>query len=201
MRPPKHLILNVYGYCILAGLVYLTVRRVESAEPPSLPRLFLFGCLMGLAVMVRRPTPSMRCCSWFSFAARRCARCSSQRVRFALLGRRGLPPNAALVCHDRGARFYYSYVARASKFMSPELFNYCSRSERACFFWHPIYLLMIVALLVEISAPVPRGRRRTEWLRARFYLGASWGDFTFGGSFGSRQSSNFLPVMVCRLQA
>jgi hypothetical protein len=187
---------HVYGFCILAGMVYLTVRRVELDRAPSLPEFVLFGFLMGLAVMVR-PTNAVYAPLFLVFV-----RSASLRqlvtggICAVAASAVAAAPQMALWYITTGRLIYYSYAGEGFHFRSPELFNYLVSIRKGVFFWHPIYLLMVVALLLQIP------RRHFESIIALttvalgLYIGSSWGDYTFGDSFGSRQSIELLPVLT-----
>jgi hypothetical protein len=187
---------HVYGYCILSGLVYLTIRRVESGDAPTLPAFVLFGVLLGLAVMVR-PTNAVYALMFPVFAR-------GTPLRHLMIGSAcaflasalAASPQMALWYVTTGQVIYYSYVGEGFKFSSPELRNYLFSIRKGVFFWHPLYLLMVIALVRQIPY------RRFESIIALLivllglYIGASWGDYTFGDSFGSRQSIELLPILL-----
>jgi hypothetical protein len=69
-------------------------------------------------------------------------------------------------------------------------------ARKGVFFWHPAYLVMILALIGQLAV------RRFETLimvlivALNLYLGASWGDYSFGDSFGCRQIVEMTPLLV-----
>jgi hypothetical protein len=190
---------HVYGYCLVAGLVYLTLSQTESDKPPSLSRFVLFGLLIGSAVMVRptnavysllfvifaRGTPLRRLvaggvCAFFASAVA----ASPQMIWWYVTAEQPI---------------YYSYRGEGFHFASPELRNYLFSIRKGVFFWHPLYLLMIFALLASLPRrPLEAGISMLIVLVA-LYVGASWGDYTFGDSFGSRQSIELLPLLAVPL--
>jgi len=187
---------HIYGYCTLSGLVYLTVRRIESAQAPTLPGFIIFGLLLGLAVMVR-PTNAVYALLFLVFAR-------STPLRRLLVGGTcaflasavAASPQMALWYVTTGHLIYYSYVGEGFKFMSPELRNYLFSIRKGVFFWHPLYLLMITALLQQLPRHIFEGTISLLVVLLGLYVGASWGDYTFGDSFGSRQSIELLPVLL-----
>jgi hypothetical protein len=187
---------HVYGYCILSGVVYLTVRQVESGEVPSLPAFLLFGFLMGLAVMVR-PTNAVYALLFPVFARGTPLRVLLVRGTCAFLASAvAASPQLMLWYVTIGRPIYYSYVGEGFYFMSPELRNYLVSIRKGVFFWHPLYLVMIGALLQQLPRrPFESGIALLIVLLG-LYIGASWGDYTFGDSFGSRQSIELLPVLI-----
>jgi len=89
-----------------------------------------------------------------------------------------------------GHTINYGYPAKVSNFTSPELrqlpvFDPQGRVLSGT----PLYLLMIGALLAK-AFRVARSTAAVSILITlmRFISAASWGDYTFGMSFGSRQS-------------
>jgi hypothetical protein len=187
---------HVYGYCLLAGLVYLTVRRVEFNAPPSLPTFVLFGALIGLAVIVR-PTNAV-----YSFLFVVFARGTPLRDLFIggacafLASAVAASPQMAWWYVTSGQPIYYSYTGEGFHFAAPEFRNYMFSIRKGVFFWHPLYLLMIVALLATLLRRPLEGAVSTLIVLMALYLGAAWSDYTFGHSFGSRQSIELLPVLI-----
>jgi len=187
---------HVYGYCILSGLVYLTVQRVESNEQPSLSAFILFGLLMGLAVMMR-PTNAVYALLFLVFAR-------GTSVRELVIG--GVCAFVASIVATSpqltwwyvttGHTINYGYPGEGFNFTSPELRNYLFSIRKGVFFWHPLYLLMIGALLASLPRRPLEAAVSILITLVAFYLGASWGDYTFGDSFGSRQSIELLPILM-----
>jgi hypothetical protein len=187
---------HVYGYCILSGVVYLTVRQVESGETPSLPEFLLFGFLMGLAVMVR-PTNAVYALLFLVFARGTPLRALLVRGTLALLASAlAASPQLMLWYVTTGRPIYYSYVGEGFHFAAPELRNYLFSIRKGVFFWHPLYLLMTGLLVQQFPRRPFEGAIAMLIVLIGLYIGASWGDYTFGDSFGSRQSIELLPVLM-----
>lgn len=187
---------HVYGYCLVAGLVYMTVLRAESTEPPSLREFIMFGALMGLAVMTR-PTSMVFSVLFIVFARR-------ASVRQLLVGGAWAFLAAALAAAPQmiwwvvttGKPITYSYKGEGFNFGAPELRNYMFSIRKGIFFWHPIYLVMFLALLASLPRRPLEAVISTEIVVVSIYVGASWCDYTFGDSFGSRQSVELLPLLA-----
>lgn len=187
---------HVYGYCILSGVVYLTVLQEESGEAPSMSAFLMFGFLMGLAVMVR-PTNAVYALLFPVFARRTPLRPLLVRGTCALLASAAAAsPQMMLWYVTTGRPVYYSYVGEGFHFGSPELRNYLFSIRKGVFFWHPLYLVMIGALLQQLPRRPFEGSLVLLTVLLALYIGASWGDYTFGDSFGSRQSVELLPVLL-----
>jgi hypothetical protein len=186
---------HVYGYCILAGLVYLTLWRVESGQQPTRAAFVLFGLLMGLAVMVR-PTNAVYGLLFLVFARGAPSRELLIGASCAFLASAiAASPQMVLWYVTTGEPIYYSYPGEGFKWLSPELRNYLFSIRKGVFFWHPLYLLMILALLKAwLQRPWETAVTLLIVVLA-LYIGASWGDYTFGDSFGSRQSVELLPIL------
>ena len=187
---------HVYGYCLVSGLVYLTVSRVESGMPPALPAFVLFGMLIGLAVMVR-PTNAVYSLLFVVFAR------GTPLPEFFVGGACAFLASAVAASPQMiwwyittGCPIYYSYTGEGFHFAAPELRNYMFSIRKGVFFWHPLYLLMIVALLASLPHRLLEAGVSALTVLAALYIGASWGDYTFGDSFGSRQSIELLPVLT-----
>lgn len=187
---------HVYGYCLVAGLVYLTVSRVEAGAPPALPAFVLFGALMGLAVMVR-PTNVIFSLLFLVFARGTPARQFLIGGACAFLASAiAASPQMLWWYVTTGQPIYYSYRGEGFKFASPALLNYMFSVRKGVFFWHPLYLLMIASLLASVPRRPFEAAVSILIALVAIYLGASWGDYSFGDSFGSRHSIELLPVLV-----
>ncbi|THD73076.1 MAG: hypothetical protein E7813_03405 [Bradyrhizobium sp.] len=187
---------HVYGYCILSGVVYLTIWQVESGKAPSLPAFITFGFLMGLAVMVR-PTNAVYALLFLVFARAAPLRPLLVGSTCAVLASAvAASPQMILWYVTTGRPIYYSYVGEGFHFRSPELRNYLFSIRKGVFFWHPLYLFMVGALLQQLPRRPFEGRISLLMVLLALYVGASWGDYTFGDSFGSRQSIELLPVLL-----
>ena len=187
---------HAYGYCLVAGLIYLTVSRAEATEPPSLFAFILFGALMGLAVMTR-PTNAVYSLLFVVFARGTPARQLLTKGMCAFLASAiAASPQMIWWYVTTGQPIYYSYTGEGFKFASPELRNYLFSVRKGLFFWHPLYLLMIFALLASLPRRPLETAISAMIVLSAIYLGASWGDFTFGDSFGSRQSIELLPLLA-----
>ena len=187
---------HVYGYCILAGVVYLAVRRAESPEAPSLSAFILFGALLGLAVMVR-PTNAVYALLFLVFIRGTPLRqLIVSSVCAVLASVVAASPQMLLWYVTTGRLIYDSYAGEGFRFLSPELRNYLFSVRKGVFFWHPLYLLMIVALLRDIPRRRFEGGVALLIVALGLYIGSSWSDYTFGDSFGSRQSIELLPLLA-----
>jgi hypothetical protein len=187
---------HVYGYCLVAGLMYLTVSRAEAAEAASLPAFVLFGILMGLAVMTR-PTNAIYSLLFIVFARR-------TPMRELLIGGAcaflaslvAASPQLIWWYVTTGKLIFYSYGSEGFRFGSPELRNYMISVRKGMFFWHPFYLLMVLALLGSVLRRPLEGAVSALIVALAIYLGASWSDYSFGHSFGSRNSIELLPLLA-----
>jgi hypothetical protein len=105
-------------------------------------------------------------------------------------------PQMALWYVTTGRPIYYSYVGEGFHFSSPELRNYLFSIRKGVFFWNPLYLLMIMALMKDLPRCPLEGATALLIVLSGLYIGASWGDYTFGDSFGSRQCIELLPILL-----
>jgi hypothetical protein len=187
---------HVYGFCLISGLVYLTIRRIEIGGEPRLWDFVLFGFLTGAAVMVR-PTNAIVALLYIPFVRhadfRRLA--GGTLLCFAASAVTVLP-QMMLWRVTTSNLIYYSYVGEGFNFLDPEVSNYLMSARKGVFFWHPAYLVMILALIGQLAV------RRFETLimvlivALNLYLGASWDDYSFGDSFGCRQIVEMTPLLV-----
>lgn len=187
---------HVYGYCLVSGLMYLTVARAESMGPPSMAEFVLFGVLMGLAVMTR-PTNAVFSLLFVPFAWRTPMRELLKGTTYALLASAiAASPQLIWWYVTTGQLIYYSYEGEGFNFASPEFRNYLISIRKGLFFWHPLYLLMFVAVLANlVRRPLESGVSALIVALA-IYAGASWSSWYFGHSFGSRNSIELLPLVA-----
>jgi hypothetical protein len=192
---------HVYGFCLISALVYLTIRRIELGGAPKLWEFVLFGFLAGAAVMVR-PTNAVAALLYILFARhadfRRIA--GGTLLGFVASAVAALP-QTILWQETTGDLIYYSYGGEGFNFLDPQVSNYLISVHKGLFFWHPAYLVMILALIGQLAV------RRFETLimllivALNIYLGASWGDPYFGDSFGCRPFVEMTPLLVLPMAA
>ncbi len=187
---------HVYGFCLISGLLYLTIRRTELGGPPRLWEFALFGFLAGVAVMVR-PTNAVAALLFIPFVRN----ADGRRIAAgALLGFAasavGALPQMLLWYETTGHLIFYSYGGEGFRFLEPQIGSYLIAVKKGVFFWHPAYLLMILALIAQLAV------RRFETsimlliVALNIYLGASWGDPGFGDLFGCRQIVEMNPLFI-----
>ena len=187
---------HVYGFCLISGLLYLTIRRVDIGGNPHLWEFVLFGLLAGAAVMVR-PTNVVVALLFIPFARQADLRrlAAGTALGFAASVFAVLPQ--MLHWHyTTGDWIYYSYVGEGFNFLKPQLANYLISVKKGVFFWHPAYFLMVVALLCQLAVRPLETAIMITIVALNLYLGASWGDPTFGDSFGCRQIVEMVPLLV-----
>jgi hypothetical protein len=187
---------HIYGFCIIAGLVYLTIRTQEAGAAPGPLAFALFGFLMGLAVMVR-PTNAVAALLYLVFV---------RRAKFSQLAIGTLLGIVASVCaaapqmllwlFTTGSLIYWSYVGEGFKFLTPGVLAYLAAPPKGIFFWHPAYLIMIVSLAAQLPARLLETAVLLAIVALNIYLGAAWGDNTFGDSFGCRQIVEMIPLLL-----
>jgi hypothetical protein len=187
---------HVYGFCLVAGLLCLTIRRTELGGAPSLWEFALFGFLAGVAVMVR-PTNAVAALLFIPFARNADGRRIAAGTLLGLVASVvGALPQMLLWYQTTGHLIFYSYVGEGFHFLDPQVSNYLISVRKGLFFWHPAYLVMILALISQLAV------RRFETLimilivALNLYLGASWHDSSFGDSFGCRQIVEMTPLLV-----
>jgi hypothetical protein len=71
--------------------------------------------------------------------------------------------------------------------------------RKGIFFWHPAYLAMITALIAQLPRRSFESAVLLTIVGLNIYLGASWGDPTFGDSFGCRQIIEMIPLLILPL--
>lgn len=98
-----------------------------------------------------------------------------------------------------GQPIYYSYAGEGFNFASPQLQKYLFSVRKGLFFWHPLYLLMIIALLASLARRPLESGVSALIVAVAIYAGASWTDYAFGHSFGSRNSIELLPLLAVSL--
>jgi hypothetical protein len=187
---------HVYGYCLVAALLYLSISTEDAGVPPRLGSYVLFGLLMGLAVMVR-PTNVVVAPLYLIFIRRANVReiVAGSLAGFAASALAALPQMLFWLVTS-GSLIYWSYVGEGFTFPPSNVLAYVTTLPKGIFFWHPAYFLMIASLVAQLHA------RRFETLvlmaivALNIYVGASWGDPAFGHTFGCRQIVEMIPLML-----
>ena len=187
---------HISGFCLLAGLVFISLRQADRGEAPSWRNFALFGVLIGLAVMVR-PTNAVAALLFLIFI-RHC------NIRRLLAG--GLlafacsavaaSPQMVWWWATTGSPIFYSYTGEGFSFLEPQFWNYLVSIRKGLFFWHPAYLWMILVVFFAIRRRPFEAGIFSLILIANIWIGASWSDVTFGGSFGSRQTVEMNALLI-----
>lgn len=182
---------HIYSFFLVSALC-----AVASASGRLYGRALVFGLVLGLAVIVRptnfvaallgielvrdtRPLPALK--------AAAIAVCGA--VLAAL-------PQGLIWLETTGSLIYYSYQAEGFDFSRPQLFNYLFSIRKGVFFWHPAYLIMMLSLLAHCRRYPREAIIFAVMIAISGFVGASWHDWGFGGSFGSRQTVDVAPPMI-----
>jgi hypothetical protein len=182
---------HIYSFFLVSALCALVV-----ASDWRVGRSFAFGMLLGLAVIVR-PT-NMVAILLFGELTKNLDH--KQIIKMTALVLCGFAltalPQALISLETSGYLIHYSYGEEGFHFLRPQVLNYLFSLNKGVFFWQPAYLLMIVLLVVHYQ----RFRREAliylAIIMINLYAGAAWSQWWFGGSFGSRQTIDVLPLMV-----
>jgi hypothetical protein len=178
---------HVYGFCLIAGLVYLTVRRIELGGAPPLLEFGVFGLIAGAAVMVR-PTDAVAALLYIPFVRHAHARQIAVGTMLAFVASvMAVFPQMLHWLMTTGNLIYYSYRGEGFKFLEPNIVSYLFSATKGIFFWHPAYLVMMLALVAQLRVRFFETLIMVLIVSLNIYLGASWGDPLFGASFGCRQ--------------
>jgi hypothetical protein len=190
---------HAYGFTLVAVLLFLTVRREDRGDPPPLWEFLVFGLVFGLAVAVR-PTNMIFGLLYLLFVRHADLRRVAIGTLVAFGGAViGAMPQMLVWWVTAGQPIYYSY--EGFFFLQPALRVFLLSVEKGAFFWHPAYLVGILAIASQFAM------RRYETLifllivAIVIYVGASWGDPTFGDSFGTRQIIETGPLFVLAFAA
>jgi hypothetical protein len=187
---------HIYGFFLVAALLDLTVRRSDAHEPAPLSAFALFGLLTGLAAMVR-PTNVLVAALYLLFVART-GRDRIVRGTLLCLGTAfvAVLPQLLIWLATAGQLVYYSYGNIGFNFLQPVLIRYLFGTEKGVFFWHPAYLVAILALVGALTVRFREAALLLAIVGANIYIGASWFDPSFGDSFGCRQIIEMIPLLT-----
>jgi hypothetical protein len=187
---------HIYGFCLVAAICFVTVRRAELGGAPPWWESALFGALLGAAIMVR-PTNAVVGLLYLVLVHRSNLRAigGSVLVTIVAAGIAALPQMAQWYV-TTGNAIYYSYPGEGFHFLNPQISNYLFSIRKGVFFWHPAYLAMIAAVIAQIFRRPFEGMIVAIILALNLYIGASWHDYTFGSSFGCRQIVEMLPLLI-----
>jgi len=91
---------------------------------------------------------------------------------------------------------YYSYVGEGFNFLGPVIGWYLFSVKKGVWFWHPAYLIAVLALVRELAVRSLEAAVVLSIVAANIYIGASWTDPSFGESFGCRQIIEMIPLLA-----
>ena len=182
---------HIYSFFLVSALCALVV-----APDCRVGRSFVFGLLLGLAVIVR-PTNIVAILLFGEMTDNLDHKQIIKMIALVLCGfALAALPQALIWLETSHTLIHYSYGEEGFHFLRPQVLNYLFSLNKGVFFWQPAYLLMIVSLIAHYQS----FRRETliylTIIVINLYVGSSWWQWWFGGSFGSRQTVDVLPLMV-----
>jgi hypothetical protein len=182
---------HIYSFFLVSALC-----AIACASDTPARHSFAFGLLLGLAVVVR-PTNIVAALLIGRLIWRSDRRQMATAIGLVMCGLAlAASPQAAIWLKTSGSIIHYSYGGEGFRFLQPELLNYLFSFRKGAFFWHPAYFFMIVALAVHYRQYPREAMVFLAMIALNLYVGASWNTWWFGGSFGSRQTVDVLPVMA-----
>jgi len=197
---------HIYSFFLVSALCSLVCSPSRIAC-----HAFAFGLLLGLAVILRptnivaavlvarlRPSLDRRQIARTQIARAQIARTQIARTMTLVIcgAALGASPQAAIWLQTSGSLIHYSYGSEGFDFLHPQLPDYLFSLRKGAFFWHPAYLLMILSLTVHYRKFPQEALIFLTMIVLNLYVGSAWNTWWFGGSFGSRQTIDVLPVMA-----
>jgi hypothetical protein len=182
---------HIYSFFLVSALC-----AVACAPDRPARHSFAFGLLLGLAA-VARPTNIVAALLIGLLIQGSDRKQMTTTIGLVICGLAlAASPQAAIWFITAGSMIHYSYGGEEFRFLQPELLNYLFSSRKGVFFWHPAYLVMILAVPAHYRRYPREALIFLAMIGLNLYVGASWNTWWFGGSFGSRQTVDVLPVMV-----
>ena len=178
-------------YCFFAGalVTWLVFGPRELLKPAVY--YFLLGAAVGLATIVR-PTNLIWCLAIFVSPPRDLRAIAVAALAFAA----GLlvlaSPQIAYWAIATGQPVTYSYGDEGFNFLAPELANYLFSVRKGVFFWHPAYLLLLVAAIWAMAKGCRDALLPIAIFAVASYVNASW----WAWPFGARPAVDTLPFLV-----
>jgi hypothetical protein len=182
---------HIYSFFLISALCSLVCSPSRTAC-----HAFAFGLLLGLAVIVR-PTNIVAAMLVAQLTQSPDRRQIARTMTLVICGAAlAASPQAAIWLKTSGSIIHYSYGTEGFDFLHPQLPDYLLSLRKGVFFWHPAYLLMILSLTVHYRRFPREALIFLAMIVLNLYVGSAWNTWWFGGSFGSRQTIDVLPVIA-----
>lgn len=184
---------HIYSFFLLSALCAVVV---GASDTPTGLRSLGFGLLLGLAVIVR-PTNVIAALLTLQLMANSPRRQIIRTIALVLCGGvLAASPQALIWLKTSGSLVHYSYANEGFDFLRPQLLDYLFSVRKGVFFWNPAYLFMILSLTAHYRKYPREALIFLAMILCNLYAGAAWHSWWFGGSFGSRQTIDILPVLA-----
>lgn len=193
---------HVYSFFLCASLLYFTA---DYSSRPTVKALFLILFLLAIAVLIRPTNILFALLPLFLNVANR----DELRIRIQLffMNRTLIVFALIISClifvpqiiywHGlSGNLLHYSYGNEGfSNWNNPQFIKLWFSTKNGLFLYSPLFLFSIAGIILMIFNKEKNGVLLFSFFLITSYLFASWHDWTFGCSFGSRPFVEYYPLL------
>jgi hypothetical protein len=194
---------HVYSFFLFSVFIYLLKRYLDDPARPA-RIFFLLSLSLALAVLVR-PT-NFVAILWLAFLDLRTAREFWQRLGFFFHPRRSLVyaavqfavliPQFLYWHYFSGKYIFYSYPGEVFYWLNPLYLRVWFSPNNGLFPYNPVFLLVIASMIWMTLTRKANGLFSLVFFVLISHIISSWHCWYYGGSFGSRPFTEFIPFMI-----
>lgn len=195
---------HIYSFFLVAALVWTTLLYRQQ---PSTTVALGVGLLLGMITIVRIPNAVLAIVPLAILLESRWLhkQCATRTLADVLTAALGLAVpiivQLAYWHYATGNWVVYSYGHEGFAFAKPEFANFLFSVRKGLFFWAPILILAVAGFFCLPQHLRVFGIASVLALSLLLYLCASWHQWWFGGSFGSRPFVDVTPLLALPLAA
>jgi hypothetical protein len=194
---------HIYSFFLFSLFLYLLKRFLDSEKKPW--GLYLLLCLdIALAVLVR-PT-NIIIILWFAFLDTTSLKGFFQRILFFIHPLRILllaaiqflvmVPQFMYWKYLTGHYIYYSYPGETFFWAHPQIIKEWISPLNGLFPYHPVFIFFVIGMFIMIRKRKINGIFTLAFFLLVSYVISSWHCWYYGGSFGARPFTEYIPFMA-----
>jgi hypothetical protein len=200
---------QIYSYAAVALYLYLLLKYMDlgAKDHRRYRWLAAIGLCLGLVVSVRATDAIVALLLLPVFFSRADIRNSAKNISLvAVSGLLALTPMLVYLKHATGSvltnpyhifPLYDHHYEGFTRLRKPQIINFLFSVKKGLFFWSPALVLAFASVGTLIKRKRMRGFgiALVVVLCLQIYLCASWWNWQFGGSFGSRPFVDMMPLL------
>ena len=194
---------HIYSFFLFSLFLYLLKRFLDSENKPW--GLYILLCLdIALAVLVR-PT-NIVIILWLAFLDTKSVKVFYQRIllfihplRILLLAAiqfMVMLPQFMYWKYLSGHYIYYSYPGETFFWAHPQILKEWISPLNGLFPYHPVFIFFIIGMFIMIRKRKSNGVFTLAFFLLISYMISSWHCWYYGGSFGARPFTEFIPFLA-----